>query len=145
MARTTPQAVRDVLRNGTEGGDYDDVNEPTLDPAIDWAGLVVDEVYACSVRKGKPYSTAKLENLERWLAAHSYCMSDRVYVQRSTLRASGSFGGKLEKYLEFTPYGQQAKLLDNLGCLESLGKVKSVGATWIGRRPSEQTDYEDRD
>lgn len=145
MPRTVPQAVRDVLRNGTEGGDYDDVNCPSLQPDIDTASIMVDDVYACSVAKGTPYSAAKLEMIERWLAAHAYAMSDRVYKQRSTLRASGTFGGELGKYLEFTPYGQQAKLLDNLGCLESLGKTKTVGGWWLGRRPSQQTDYVDRD
>lgn len=144
MPRTTGPEVIAVLRNGTEGGDYDDVNSPSLDPFIAWAGLIVDEVYQCSVRKGKPYSTELLANLETWLASHAYATSDRVYTQRSTLRAAGSFGGQLDKYLEFTPYGQMAKLLDNLGCLESLGKKKSVGAYWLGRRPSQQTDYEDR-
>lgn len=145
MPSATPLAVRRILREGTEGGDYDNVNCPDLTPYIKWADIVANKVYACSVQKGSPYDAATMLAIREWLSAHAYAMSDRVYTQRSTLRASGSFGGRLDKYLEFTPYGQNAKLLDDLGCLEALGKTKSVSAYWLGRPPSAQTDYVDRD
>lgn len=140
----TSDEIKEILRNGTEGGDYDDINNPSLTPDIRWSSFIVARLAICSTNKGEPYSSELLDEIQRWLAAHAYAMSDRVYTQRSTLRASGTFGGTLDKYLEFTPYGQQAKLLDHLGCLEALGKTKAVSAIWMGRRPSAQTDVEDR-
>lgn len=145
MARATSTAVRKILRDGTAGGDYDNINCPDLSPFINWAELIVDDVYACSVAKGSPYSTAKLRSMAEWLSAHAYGVSDRVYKSKTTLRASATFAGDMGKYLEFTSYGQNAKLLDNLGCLEALGKTKTVSGYWLGRPPSEQTDYVDRD
>jgi hypothetical protein len=50
-------------------------------------------------------------------------------------------------YLEATLYGQTATRLDKSGCLAALatGERKVAGGVWLGRRPSEQTDYVDRD
>jgi len=139
VSRTTAAAVRDVLLR-----DYDSIDCPRLQPFVDKASIMTDDVLTCSTRKGSPYSTAKLEMIERFLAAHAYAMSDRTYKSRSTLRASGTFNGQTGMYLEATPYGQEAKELDNLGCLEAVGKTKTVGAVWLGRRPSQQTDVDDR-
>lgn len=140
MSRTTSAAVRDVLLR-----DYDSLDCPGLAPFVEKASVMTDDVATCAARKGQPYSAAKLELVERYLAAHAYAMSDRTYSQRSTLRASGTFNGKTGMYLEATFYGQQAKELDNLGCLESVGKTHAVQAVWLGKRVSAQLDYEERE
>lgn len=140
MPRTRAIAVRDVLLR-----DYDTIDCPSLEPFIEKANVMTDRVAACAIAKNNPYTTAELELIERYLTAHAYAMSDRTYSARSTLRASGSFNGKTGMYLEATFYGQQAKELDVNGCLESLGKTHSVGAVWLGKRPSVQLDVEQRE
>lgn len=144
MARTTADAVKALM---APGGDYDLILEPDLTPFIDTASSVVDDVAECAANKGKTLSATKLELIERWLAAHFYQQSDQGYTQRSTLRASGSFQGKTEMYLESTKYGQTASNLDPSRCLDVIanGTRKVAGGFWLGKPKSEQINYEDRD
>lgn len=144
MARTTAAAVKDVLRLGSQGGDYDDANNPSLDPYIDSASLMIDRVAACGVKRGTPYTTAELEMLERYVAAHRYCMSDVTYSNKSTDRQSTTFTGQTAMGLDATRYGQDAMLLDAIGCLINLHKGRKASGGWIGKTVSEQIDYEDR-
>lgn len=142
--RTTPDAVIDVLRNGSEGGDYDDDNEPSLDGYIAAASVIVDRVYTCSVSKNLTLSTTELELVERWLTAHFYCMSDQTYASKNTTQASASFKGQTGMGLEITNYGQMAKRLDYSGCLEAIDKRKFASVGWLGKFPSQQIPYEER-
>lgn len=144
MSRTTAAAVVEVLREGTSGGDYNNISCPTLEPYIEIASSWVDDLITCAATKGITFSSGKLELLERVLAAHAYAMSDQPYSARHTLRASGTFQGKTAMYFEATKYGQMAVNLDSAGCLRNAGLKKQIGAVWLGRRPSEQTDVEDR-
>jgi hypothetical protein len=137
--------VKGVLRLGTEGGDYDDVNEPDLTPYIDAASLLVDDVVECATNKGVTLSTAKKEMIERWIAAHAYAMSDQTYKRKKTGDAEGEYHGQTGMYLEATKYGQFALSLDPSGCLRALSRGVAVQAFWLGKAPSEQVDYEDRD
>lgn len=146
MARTDADAVKGVLRLGTEGGDYDNVNNPSLTPYIDAASSVVDDVIDCATEKNVTLSTAKRELIERWLAAHMYAMSDQTYAKKKTGDAYSEFHGKTGLYLEATKYGQTALILDPSGCLREIGMGgKQATFCWLGLPPSEQTDYEDRD
>lgn len=144
MARTTDVLVKKVL---APGRDYDTVNNPSLQPFIEAASSVVDDVVTCATRKGKTLTSTKLELIERWLAAHLYQMSDEGYTSRSTMSASGSFQGQTGMYLEATMYGQTAITLDPTGCLVAIAKGArpTARAFWAGKRPSEQTDYDARD
>lgn len=144
MARTTSEKVKALL---TPGRDYDIINNPSLQPFIDSASSIVDDVLACATRKGKTMTSAKLELIERWLTAHLYQMSDEGYTSRSTLSASGAFQGQTAMYLEATMYGQMAVTLDSSGCLVAIAKGErpTARAFWGGKRPSEQTDYDQRD
>lgn len=148
MARTSSSAVQAILRPGSQGGDYDDLNSPSLTPFIEAASSIVDDVVACVARKGlTAFSSAKLELIERWVAAHSYVMSDQTYASRSTAGASASFHGQTGMYLEATKYGQMAMSLDSSGCLAAVtsgSQRKTASLRWGGKRPSEQTDYADR-
>jgi len=77
------------------------------------------------------YSIAELKEIERWLAAHFVTARDR-----STSLSSKTIGEASETYsqsqasssyaLGSSPYGQQALLLDYLGCLTTLGKQKAT-------------------
>jgi hypothetical protein len=149
--RTTTQAVQDVL-----GRDYDADRAPSLKVRMETAKVVVDRVAVCALAKDVSYTAEELELIERWLAAHLYAVSDKPYASRSTLSASGSFAGQTGKGLEFTQYGQHAMLLDYAGCLIDLQNQAAAspapawpeavaGGAWLGRPPSSQTDYEDRD
>lgn len=141
MARTDATAVVALM---LPGKDYDTRRSPSLTPFIDTANALVTRVATCAATKGITLSAAELELLERWLSAHFYCMSDQTYSSRSTGGASGSFHGQTGMALDATKYGQTAQMLDSSGCLVSLSKRQTAGAFWAGKRPSEQTAYEDR-
>lgn len=144
MARTTETAVKGVLRLGSEGGDYDDANNPDLSPYIDSASLIVDRLVTRASNKGFTLTTNEKEMIERWLAAHSYVMSDQTYASRSTSRASASFHGQTGMGLDASKYGQYAKALDPSGCLATLFYGKRAGGFWLGKTDSEKLDYEQR-
>lgn len=143
MARTTADLVKALM---APGGDYDLVSSPDLSPFIDTASAIVDDVAECAINKDKALTTARLELIERWLAAHFYQQSDQGYIERATLRASGKFQGQTGMYLESTKYGQTARNLDSSGCLDAIatGTRKTAGGFWAGKPKNEQVDYEDR-
>ncbi len=140
MARTTSSAVQLVLMK-----DYDTTNSPDLTPFIDTASAIIDRVATCATNKGITLSATELEIIERWLAAHAYAMSDMPYVKRVTGDAQATYQSKIGMYLEGTRYGQMAVATDYSGCLTAIANRKTAGAYWLGKPPSEQTDYVDRD
>lgn len=142
MPRTDSDAVKLVLAPGL---DYDTDNAPSLEPHIAKASAIVTRVAACAVDQGESYSAEELELMERWLAAHSYVMSDQTYASKSTLGRSASFHGQTGMHLDATKYGQEAKSLDFFGCLAALTSGKKAKVFWVGRPPSDQTPYVDRD
>ena len=139
MPRTTNDDVIEVL-----GRDYDTVNTPSLEPYIRAAGLIVDRVYTCSVRKDKTLTTDELFELETWLAAHLYVQSDQNLSSKSTLGASGQFQGRTEKRLEASKYGQSCIGIDYSGCLLNQFERNVGGLDWLGLPDSDQLDYWER-
>lgn len=147
--RTDEQRVKDVL-----GTDYDANPEvapaPSLVPRIRAANLVVARMIECATRKDFTHTDDELKEIETWLAAHFYCVTDKPYGSSSTQGASASYHGQTAMALDATLYGQTAKLLDASGCLESISPSaggnsrQRASATWLGKRPSEQVDYQDR-
>jgi hypothetical protein len=145
MARTTAVLVKALL---APGKDYDLRSEPSLDPFIDTAALLVDDIVECATARGVVLTDARLELIERWMAAHFYKQSDQAETSRSTGGASASFQGQTGLYLDGTKYGQTAKLLDTSGCLATIAGAtgrQSARGFWAGKPPSTQTDYIDRD
>lgn len=147
MARTTAAAVKAVL---LPGKDYDTENSPDLTPFIDTASAYVDDIVTCAADQDPAVTLtdARLELIERWLAAHFYVVSDQTYASKSTEGASASFHGQTGMYIESSRYGQTAMSLDKSGCLASIGGSAGrirVGTAWLGKAPSNQTDYVDRD
>lgn len=145
MARTTIGAVKGILRLASKGGDYDDTNEPALTGYIESASAVVSRVNTCASAKGITLSSTELELIERWLSAHAYVMSDQTYAAKATSRASGTFHGETGLNLDATKYGQMAKILDPSGCLVAIASAYRVGAYWLGKPPSTQLNYDERD
>lgn len=104
-----------------------------LTPFIEFASELVDEVCTDS-----GYTDTRLEMIERLLAAHLAAVND----PRTTLEHAGTvrvfFEGKSGLGLDFTRYGQQAKLWDTKGNLAALdenmknGGAKGIGITWLG-------------
>jgi hypothetical protein len=142
MPRTTVTAVLSVL---APGQDYDVVNNPDLTPFIDTASVIVDRVVTCAATKGITLLDTEQELIERWLAAHCYCLSDQPYFAKSTGGAHATFHGKTDIALDATKYGQQAQVLDYSGCLTAIGKRKFASAFWLGKPPSAQVPYWERD
>lgn len=140
MPRTTPQAVKGVLQR-----DYDTINNPSLTPYIDTAAVIVSRVATCATTKGVTLSSAELELIERWLAAHFYAVSDKPYTNNTTADASAAYNGQTAMGLDATLYGQQAKAIDYSGCLAAITSRVRASAAWLGKPPSSQIDYIDRD
>jgi hypothetical protein len=128
--------VEDVLQECYQAG-------LKLDRYIRAASLVIDRVVACASAKGITLTTAEQMEMESWLAAHFYTKMDPTYASRSTDGASGSF--VRDKDVP-EPFKDGALMLDPSGCLLlALNKTQRATAGWMGRPPSEQTDYADRD
>lgn len=138
--RTNEGEVKKVLMR-----DYDSQNCPTLLPFIRTASVVTDRIETCAAAKDITLTSTELELIERWLAAHFYSCSDRPFLEKTTGRSKAVFQGKTSMNLDSSHYGQTAKLIDTSGCLEALDKRKKVRVSWLGKPPSEQTDYVDRD
>lgn len=140
MARTDATSVQAILLK-----DYDAENAPSLTPFITWANLLLNRVVTCATAKGITFSDDELLALETWLAAHAYTANDPQYTSKSTAGASGSFAGAFDKGLNSSRYGQMALSLDPSGCLDAITNRKRARAFWLGKAPSEQIDYDQRD
>lgn len=145
MSRTTPSKVKEVLMR-----DYDDVLAPSLTPFIDAASLIVDDLEAAA---DEAPASARLALVETWLAAHAYVQSDQPYEEEWVGKAKATYQakGKLGQGLAGSKYGRFAAELDTTGYLAGLiasaeGKRRlTAGADWLGKAPSEQTAWWERD
>ena len=108
-----------------------------LTGAIRTASVLVDTLAAQD--SDSLLSDDLLKEIETLLAAHYYTLGDPLYRRRSTLEASGEF------FLH--DYWEEAARLDQTGFLKKLSEKRKpkAGAHWLGRLPSNQTDYLDRD
>ena len=135
MARTTPAKVEAVLNR-----DYDYVNRPSLTPYIDTATDLIDRVVTQASANGTTISSTTAELMERWLSADCYVRSDSTHSSRSNAGASASFTRKGDEYR------RMAIALDPSGILAGLlteGKQR-VDIFWLGKPPSDQIPYQDR-
>lgn len=142
MARTTPALVKGLLLS-----DYDINKSPDLTPFIDTASIVMDNVVIKGAAKGVILSGVESEMIERWLAAHYYAVNDKPFQSKGTEGASATFIGQTGMYLEATLYGQTAMRIDRSGVLANIGgkQPNKAGGFWLGKPPSSQLDYSERD
>lgn len=152
--RTSIKKVRNELTR-----DYDAGNNPSLQPFIASAVAITDRVVACAIRRGKtltntidatqdeaPSAASEEEIVETLLAAHFYKYAwDKQQLSKSSAGASDSYSPKTAMYLEGTSYGQSAMVVDPSGCLRAISAGARASGRWLGRRPSAQTAYRDRD
>jgi hypothetical protein len=137
MPRVTSGEVQAILLENYDGSS-------SLVPFITAANLTVTQVSTTASSKSITLSDDTLKEIERWLAAHLYVMSDQVLEREVVGRSGGSFQGKTGMNLDASKFGQMAKMLDPSGILATMGKGKAR-LVWGGKKPSESTDYEDRD
>ncbi len=133
--RTSSDAVRAVV---------DSDSDIDITAFIRTANALTDHVE--SKDTGNLLSEALLIEIETWLAAHFYALRDLQFISKSTEGASASFQGQTGMRLESTFQGQTALTLDHTGILASLNRGKhNIGVQWLGKPPSTQLDYVDRD
>lgn len=137
--RTTISAVQTVL--GANYGALPDGTDPSLQPYIDHATVVVDRVVECATAKGITITTAQALQMETWLGGYYYTRMDPQYKSRTTKDASGAWA------VEGKEYAQAAMDVDPSGCLAGIinGKGARAEMYWLGKPRSEQIDYVDRD
>jgi hypothetical protein len=122
--RTTPEKVAAIVET-----DEDD----DLEPFIEAANSLVNDVCLNS-----SYTESKLTMIEKWLAAHFYCVFRPRSQQEVTSKIQDTYEGKVDLRLQVTKYGQQVLILDTAGNLAGLnnsaGKILKVPASlnWLG-------------
>jgi len=137
---TTKAAVQGLL-----GRNYDSAKGYDLQPYIDSADALIDAMVQCAAKKSYTYSDLQLEIIERWLSGHYYGLMDQMFTSKSTAGASASFQGQTQMNLDSTFYGQTAQGLDPTGCLTAITQRHIARATWLGKPPSAQIPYDQRD
>lgn len=118
--------------------------DPDIDlaPFIETANELVTELCAPVTNDdGDPfYSDARLELIERWLAAHFYCMHEPRATYEQAGPVSERVESKVDLGLSMSRYGQQAMILDTYGALRNLNEGKAnlqPGLGWLGTRPED--------
>lgn len=138
-ARTTISAVQGIL-----GVNYN--GKTPLGRFIETATMMVDHVKTMAATKEITLTDSELEIIERWLSAHYYCVNDPLYTSRSTGGSSGSFQrGTSGDGMAGTEYGRNAIDLDYSNSLRNLNKQQRARAYWVGKPPSSQIPYSQRD
>lgn len=145
MPRTSESAVREIITTGK-----DDLGNPIpLQGFIEAAAVLVNRVVSCAATRGFPLDKDEQRLIETWLAAHFYAHRDQLYQSKNTQSAGATFQGKTGMHLESTQYGQTAMDLDYSGCLTALNNRATKGGlvslNWLGKSPSEQIPYWERD
>lgn len=137
MSRTTDECVRGIA----------DVDPNILlGPFIDMASVFVSRMQSCASDRGYTYTEDELRVIETLLAAHLYSIRDPRVTSEGTERAQASYEvGKQGEGLRSTDYGKQAASLDGSGCLTAMSSGARAQFFWLGKAPSDQTDYIDRD
>lgn len=121
-----------------------DEDVESLDDYIDAANELVTEVCASvTAADGVTpyYGSSRLATIEKWLAAHFYCIFDPRASRERVAVITTEFMHKVGLGLDVTTYGQQAKLLDTKGGLARLDammkndkRILNVRASmkWVG-------------
>ena len=120
MSYTTPMLVQKIL--GADYGPLPDGTLPDLQQYVDTADVTVLRMQGAAALKGISYTSAELELIERWLAAHAYKCMDQQLSSKGQGGVSGSYKGSGGTDFSASLYGQQAMQLDWAGILKNLSK-----------------------
>lgn len=121
--RVTDDEVKEIL----------DTELSSLTPFIAAASQLVDGISGLDADV--------LKEIERWLAAHLVSMRDKRVSKASVGDSSHTYEGKTGLGLDFTRYGQTAKMLDTTGTLNKLS-LKKAGLTYLGGTVSTDREVE---
>ncbi len=134
MARTTEAAVQGIIEHDSS---------ISLTPFIEIANdLVTSECLDSG------YSAARLELIERWLAAHFYAIRDNRVASEGAGSVTTSYQFRVGLNLNVTIYGQQVLLMDTDGNFAALqAQAEGKGPTrasivWLGKTTEEQEESE---
>jgi len=134
--RCTPENVEVSLR------DYDDTID--LMPFIKMANILTNRVAAKDT--GSLLGSDVLAQIETLLAGHFYRSRDHGVASESIEGASVVYTDQFGKGLESTRQGRNALLFDETGYLRRIScGVVMAKAAWLGKAPSDQINYVDRD
>ena len=144
MSRASSSDVRAVVSTDTA------LPLADIEPYIRHAGSLTSKV--ASNDSGSLLDANDLRSIETYLAAHFYALFDLQFKVSKAKDASAVFqtGADEKGPLNSTIWGKQAMLLDVTGYLANLnqdavrGKSK-ITLRWLGKPPSTQIDYIDRD
>ena len=129
-ARTNDTDVRAIIESDTTITD--------LSPFITMANELTTE---CCGAVG--YTDARLELIERLLAAHFYCLRDMRTKMERAGSVSQETDTKLDLYFAHTHHGQMALMMDTNGGLAELQAEAKEGSKvlanmlWLGMTPDE--------
>jgi len=135
--RTTPALVAGIITTDLS---------IDISPFIDVANALTD--YVLTQDTASVLNTQLLRQIETWLAAHYYAVKDQQYSEKKTGDASAKFqvGEAGTGAFQGSEWGRNAMALDISGTLRKLNKgVVTVGLECLGKPPSTQIDYLDRD
>lgn len=137
--RTDADLVKSVLMS--DYGPASDGFNPSLTMFIRIANRITDKVAECATAKGDTQDDDTLLDMETWLAAHYYAMSDQTVANRQ----GESYHGQTGMGLEATKYGQSALNLDFTKCLYKVTtKGNSASIAWLGKSDTDISNWEDR-
>jgi len=146
MPRTTKDEIEEIIELDAEIIPDD----AAMAPFILVANELVTECCTGDAGPATDYTDARLELIERWLAAHLYTNRD----PRAVSERAGSVGATVQSRVDLgfdtSHYGQSAMRLDTNGGLAKLnddmkkGKPR-VGASWLGLHPSDQPSLTDEE
>lgn len=137
MALTDPEKVGKIVKINPKND---------VAPFIEAAAYLVGRVCATAVIVGTDppepfYTNEELELIERWLAAHFYCVFDSRSLNEQVSSLRIQYQSKVDLGLDVTHYGQQAKVLDVNGGLAALDNLTTGdaalrklkgGVRWLG-------------
>lgn len=127
MGYTNPKAVENVLGSQNYDGETD------LQQFIDSAYVLVANIPAYALSNmGITVTTAQLEVIERWLAAHLYCQNNPPPSSVSTGGINMGLQGQSTLNLRSSRWGQQAVMLDFSGYLNSIDNRAVARLVWLG-------------
>jgi hypothetical protein len=139
MARASDDDVRALV---------DDDASISMNIFIETAAELTDYVESCDT--GSTLPSRRLRLIETYLAAHFYLHRDQDLESEGAGKSQGRYRGKADLGFDGSKHGQTAMRMDTTGCLAKLNKqakegTRKIQMSWLGKAPSEQTDYVDRD
>lgn len=111
MARTTVDAVKLTM-------DVGNLTDPQITAFINTANILTTNVLGDS-----ELGATTLTEIELYLSCHLCALRRRQKESEKISSAAVKYGGDFGMFLDFTQYGQTAKVLDTTGALEELGKM----------------------